>query len=264
MPHTLKVVETPFSGTALLLLVAGALWLVYLVPIWLRRSEYLATERNAARLGQTLRVLAETAEPTQELKTELTAREVAKAQREAERKIQAVSFTPEELKAKRRRVLRSTTTLFTAIGLVGLVSSISLQAALWVTGALAAKTVLGIAVLGVLAKAGRAPRLRTTQPAPVRTPAAATQPAPTWQPPSLPEPLSRRQTIPSQQPPLPSRDELLRRARAAAAEARPDEAAAQAQSLAPVSRFDQVGRVDRDKTSSGVDLDEVLRRRRAV
>jgi len=55
-------VETPFSGTAVLLAVAGVLWLVYLVPIWLRRSEYLATERNAARLGQTLRVLAETAE----------------------------------------------------------------------------------------------------------------------------------------------------------------------------------------------------------
>ena len=57
---SLKGVETPFSGTALLFLVAVVLLLVYLVPIWMRRSEYLATERNAARLGQTLRLLAET------------------------------------------------------------------------------------------------------------------------------------------------------------------------------------------------------------
>ena len=252
--------ETSFSGTALLLLVAGALWLVYLVPIWLRRSEYLATARNAARLGQTLRVLAETAEPTKELKTELSARDVARQQREAERKIQAVTYSPHEVKAKRRRIVRSTTTLFTAIGLVGLVSSISLQAALWVTAALAVKTLLGIAVLGVLAKAARAPR--QDQPAPARTaPPVASEPA--WQPPTLPEPLSRKQTIPAQSTPLPSRDELLRRARHAAAEARPEEAAAEAASLAPVSQFDQIGRVDR-KASGEVDLDEVLRRRRAV
>jgi len=120
-------VETPFSGTAVLLAVAGVLWLVYLVPIWLRRSEYLATERNAARLGQTLRVLAETAEPTEELRTELTAREVAKQHREAERVLRSQSYSDEELRARRRRILRSTTTLFTAIGLAGLVSSISLQ-----------------------------------------------------------------------------------------------------------------------------------------
>ncbi len=119
--------ETPFSGTAVLLAVAGVLWLVYLVPIWLRRSEYLATERNAARLGQTLRVLAETAEPTEELRTELTAREVAKQHREAERVLRSQSYSDEELRARRRRILRSTTTLFTAIGLAGLVSSISLQ-----------------------------------------------------------------------------------------------------------------------------------------
>ena len=230
-------------------------------PFGLRRSEYLATERNAARLGQTLRVLAETAEPTEELKTELTAREVARQQREAERKIQAVTYTPEEVKAKRRRILRSTTTLFTAIGLAGLVSSISLQAAMWVTAALAIKTLLGIAVLGVLAKAARAPRLATPAAAEPAQPAVA---KPAWQPPSLPEPLST-QTDHSQ----PNRprfliarncyDALVR----PPAEARPEEAAAQAENLAPVSQFDQIGRVDR-KSSGNVDLDEVLRRRRAV
>ena len=255
--------ETSFSGTAVLLLIAGVLWLVYLVPIWLRRSEYLATERNAARLGQTLRVLAETAAPTEELKTELTAREVAKQQREAERKLQAVSFTPAELKARRRRILRSTTTLFTTIGLFGLISSVSLQAAFWVTAALAGKTVVGLFMLSVLARAGR--RAQASQPAPAPVAARpAARPAKAWQPPSLPEPLSKRQSVPSETAPLPTREELVRRARQAAAEARPEQAAAEAETLAPVSQFDQMGRLGTQSSSGGVDLDEVLRRRRAV
>src|SRR6188474_857237 len=49
-------------GGGVLLALAAGLWLVYLIPSWLRRREYLATERNAVRLQQTLRVLAETAE----------------------------------------------------------------------------------------------------------------------------------------------------------------------------------------------------------
>ena len=48
------------SGVVIAL--AAILWLVYLVPTWFRRREYLATERNAVRLQQTLRIMAETAE----------------------------------------------------------------------------------------------------------------------------------------------------------------------------------------------------------
>lgn len=253
--------ETPFSGTAVLLAVAGVLWLVYLVPIWLRRSEYLATERNAARLGQTLRVLAETAEPTEELRTELTAREVAKQHREAERVLRSRSYSDEELRARRRRILRSTTTLFTAIGLAGLVSSISLQAAFWVTAALAGKTFIGIAILGVLARSGTRPVNLAPAAAPARP--QAPRPAATARVPRLPEPLSSRQAISAQDAPLPSREELLKQARRAAAQARPEEAAAEAKKLAPVSQFDQMGRIDRSGTAAP-DIDEVLKRRRAV
>ena len=68
-------------GSGTLLALAAALWLVYLVPSWLRRSEYLATERNALRLQQTIRVLAETAEVPVEVRTEMTARNIAAHQR---------------------------------------------------------------------------------------------------------------------------------------------------------------------------------------
>jgi hypothetical protein len=61
--------------------VAAVLWIVYLLPTWLRRSEYLATERNAIRLQQTLRILAETAEVPTEIRIEATARNVAEQQK---------------------------------------------------------------------------------------------------------------------------------------------------------------------------------------
>ncbi len=68
-------------GGGLLVAVAAALWIAYLLPSWLRRGQYLATERNAVRLQQTLRILAETAETPREVRLEATAREVATQQR---------------------------------------------------------------------------------------------------------------------------------------------------------------------------------------
>lgn len=263
---SLKGVETPFSGTALLLAVAATLWLVYLVPIWLRRSEYLATERNAARLGQTLRVLAETTEATQELRTELTAREIARQQREAQRRLREVSYDKKELVAKRRRILRSTTTLFTAIGLAGLVSSISLQAAMWVSVGLAVKTGIGFITLWVLQRAAR----KAARPVAIADAAQSTSSKGhkvnprAWTPPALPEPRAARAPVVAAPRPLPSREELLRKARLAAAQARPDEAAAEAASLAPVASFRLMGTVPSSPPRTTPDLDEVLRRRRAV
>lgn len=69
------------GGTAILIAVAAALWLLYLVPMWRRRTEYLATERNAIRLQQTLRIMAQTAEVPAEVRAELTARDVAAQRR---------------------------------------------------------------------------------------------------------------------------------------------------------------------------------------
>jgi hypothetical protein len=61
--------------------VAAVLWVAYLMPTWSRRKQYQATERNAVRLQQALRVLAETAEIPQQVRLEATARTLADQQR---------------------------------------------------------------------------------------------------------------------------------------------------------------------------------------
>lgn len=61
-------------GGGVIVLVAVALWLVYLLPSWQGRHRYYAAERNAVRLNQALRVLAETSETPQEVRLELNAR----------------------------------------------------------------------------------------------------------------------------------------------------------------------------------------------
>jgi hypothetical protein len=64
-------------GSSIVIALAALLWLVYLVPTWFRRREYLSTERNAVRLQQTLRVLAETAEIPHAVRVETSARSAA-------------------------------------------------------------------------------------------------------------------------------------------------------------------------------------------
>lgn len=89
-------------GGGLVVVAAAALWLVYLIPTWLRRREYLATERNAVRLQQTLRILAETAEVPEEVRVEANARTVVEQQRmlrEAEARAAAVARAREEAAA---------------------------------------------------------------------------------------------------------------------------------------------------------------------
>jgi hypothetical protein len=68
-------------GGGVLVAVAATLWIAYLLPSWLRRRQYLATERNAVRLQQTLRILAETSETPGEVRLGMTARDVAAQER---------------------------------------------------------------------------------------------------------------------------------------------------------------------------------------
>jgi len=72
-------------GGGVIVLVAVALWLVYLLPTWHSRRQYDAAERNAVRLNQALRVLAETSETPEEVRLELNARTAAAQQRLAKR-----------------------------------------------------------------------------------------------------------------------------------------------------------------------------------
>jgi hypothetical protein len=77
-------------GSSVVVALAAVLWFLYLVPTWLKRREYLATERNAVRLQQTMRILAESAELPSVVRVEATARTVA-AQQRALRKHQKAS-----------------------------------------------------------------------------------------------------------------------------------------------------------------------------
>ncbi|MEV8212482.1 hypothetical protein [Leifsonia sp. NPDC077715] len=95
-------------GGGVIVAIAAALWLAYLVPVWLRRREYLATERNAVRLQQTLRILAETSELPDEVRMEATARTVAEQQRilrKAEQKTLAAARAEAAAHARREQAL---------------------------------------------------------------------------------------------------------------------------------------------------------------
>ncbi len=81
--------------------VAVALWLVYLLPSWQSRHRFTSAERNAVRLSQALRVLAETAETPREVQLELTAR-TAHQQQKLARQVQADKARTELAAAKAR------------------------------------------------------------------------------------------------------------------------------------------------------------------
>lgn len=72
-------------GTTLALIIAGALWLVYLAPALRRNREFEATQKNAVRINQALRAFAQTTETPDEVVAELSHREAVIRQRERER-----------------------------------------------------------------------------------------------------------------------------------------------------------------------------------
>lgn len=90
-------------GGGAIIAFAAVLWLLYLTPTWLRRREYVRTERTAVRLQQTLRVLAETAEVPEEVRAEVSARSVAeqhRALRASARRAESVA-RPRDARAER-------------------------------------------------------------------------------------------------------------------------------------------------------------------
>ncbi|GAA2007544.1 large exoprotein [Microbacterium ulmi] len=72
-------------GGGVIVLVCVLLWLVYLLPSWASRHRYDAAERNAVRLNQALRILAETSETPEEVRLELNTRTAFVQQRLARR-----------------------------------------------------------------------------------------------------------------------------------------------------------------------------------
>ncbi|PZF60388.1 hypothetical protein DEI92_08590 [Curtobacterium sp. MCBD17_034] len=173
-----------WSG-GIVLLIAAVLWLVYLMPSWHARRQYLATERNAVRLQQTLRILAQTAELPDEVRIEMNARSLAEAQRvaaseearrraivraheaarqreitrrlaEQEPELERVAASP-ALTARRMRRSRLGATLIGFVGLVVTVVTLVAAPAMWLMALAAALVVVGaVAVLAQLAAVGRA------------------------------------------------------------------------------------------------------------
>jgi len=74
-------------GGGVIVLVSVLLWLVYLLPSWHSRHQFDAAERNAVRLNQALRVLAETSETPHEVRLELNARTAMAQQKLARRAV---------------------------------------------------------------------------------------------------------------------------------------------------------------------------------
>jgi hypothetical protein len=174
-------------GGGVMVAVAAALWVTYLMPTWARRRQYLATERNAVRLQQTLRILAETSEIPQEVRVETNARGVSAqrkllAQAEEDARIaaktagdaataarraavlRAAAARPKALtpagKAKRLRTMRALSTLLLVIGLVfAIVGATTLAAGTWtfLAGGLVA-VLVAVATLSRLATVNRSAR----------------------------------------------------------------------------------------------------------
>lgn len=92
-----------FGGaTSIVLLLVAAVWIAYVVPVWVRRRNYLATEQNAMRLQQTLRVMAETAEVPVLDRVEMSSRGIA----EQERRLRAARKAAAKAEREREEAAR--------------------------------------------------------------------------------------------------------------------------------------------------------------
>jgi hypothetical protein len=269
-------------GGGVLLVLAAGLWLLYLVPNWLRRREYDATERNAVRLQQTLRVLAETAEVPYAVRAETTAKSVAAhekmlaaaertrdaaARRQATRELAAAAPAITEVRtarvsaARRLRRTRAFTSLllFASIG-TGAVQLVLMATAGVAAGAFAvlgfsgAVALISFSMLGRLAAVSRRRALLVATRQPVARRVVQAEPVERerreWAPVAVPKPMYLSRTV---------MEQLVVDTDVAAAELEQASLLAQeqlreAQAALPAVRAPR----------PAIDIDEVLRRRRAA
>ena len=285
-----------------MLALAAGLWLVYLVPSWLRRREYLATERNAVRLQQTLRVLAETAEVPVAVRAETTARSVAQHQRTvrqaqqlaarearaieaAHRARSAAALRRDEriaaaqpavaavvsaraLAARRLRRTRALTSMVllaaavTAVVQLTIMAAAGIAAGAWLVLAFSAvAAVSSFSLLGRLAAVSRARAALVAERAPLRRAMSRSvvEPAETartsWTPIPVPKPLYLSRAV---------MDQVVVEADIAAEQLRAAAVEAEARLRAAQAALPRVEPVEAKRTLRALDLDEVLRRRRAA
>ncbi len=278
--------ELTSAGTAIMLAVAAGLWFLYLVPTWVRRREYLATERTATRLQQTMRVLAETAEVPDAVRIAATARDAARAERglrAQQRRADVMALPADSLRRQRLRRTRRMASLLmvgaTGVGLfqIWLMATTGATAGSWAVlgGALAGGGVAIAAQRGLdaraMPRAASAARTRSSSPLPRELPVRRPlDPAP-WTPVPLPQPLYLSKPPVQRMTPAVDSGTLLRQAAAQQEEA--ERAARPAASVVPLladplpaaraNRYAGMGILD-PSDSTVTDLDEVLRRRRSA
>jgi hypothetical protein len=202
---------TDFLSGGLVFAIAAVLWIVYLIPSWLRRRNFIATEHNTARLQQTLRVLVEADDAPATISADVSARGVHdqhKALREAEAKARAALRAQEKAEEEAKRdpaqlaaLARHRRRTYRQIGFVALLISVlgvAAGAALLVyTGAsallsgAAVASVLSLIALRILAAKPKSPRVpaATTSSAFVDHGYELAASARTWTPAKLPRPL---------------------------------------------------------------------------
>lgn len=287
-----------FLGGGLVFAIAAVLWIMYLIPTWKRRRNFDATERNAVRMQQTIRALAETADVPEEVEVEASARAVIEQKRilrEAEAAAmaevraataKAVGFDMEAYHRKRRaRIARMIAAAVMLITLIGTVTTgVMLFAgaawepvALWAVAFAASLFVQEIVVSSTALKPVQTARQAQEFVDYAPSGAVITR---SWQPTSLPKPLHLSEgslaaavvqsQIEAERMRLASADAALVERLAvnndAIAQFRQAQAAKVAAQAAPApgvsSRLAAMGVVEQPEVA--LNLDEVLRRRRAV
>lgn len=203
----------PVLSGGVIVLVAVLLWMLYLLPSWRGRYQYNASERNAVRLNQALRVLAETSETPEEVHLELNAR-TALAQQKLVKRLQsekesselvrlraelaATRADPVMRQARARRRVRVVSAVLLAAGLavaglgVWQLLATGAQLVVWIGGAL---TVAAAVTLQKMASVARRTARRPAQAAsaedsaPRVSPPLHDQGPASWTPRTLPEPM---------------------------------------------------------------------------
>ncbi|MES2171435.1 MAG: hypothetical protein V4479_12060 [Actinomycetota bacterium] len=288
-------------GSSVIIALAAVLWLAYLVPSWLRRREYLSTERNALRLQQTLRVMAESGEMPQEIRVENMARAavqqervlrkrqqreaaVARAQQKVrdaalQRAAQSrvaevhVSAAQGSTAARRLRRSRALTSVLLLASLVagGFGVNLLLASGAWLLLVSSAVVALGsVLMLGQLASVTRSRAqashvvARSSVAERVEAPRHQVSRHESWTPVPVPKPLylSRPQVARAVDVELQAAAELRQAAADAERKLREAHVEPEARPLRPASRFASMGIVDPAATGTP-DLDAALARRRA-
>lgn len=234
--------------------------MAYLLPLWLRRSEFYSAEKKVAPVDQVIRPSAKNPEIPGELPAELHAGGIVQKGGKAQHRLARNSIPLRLLGLRRRRAKQICSISLLVIVGMGFLSVF----ASWPTAVLITLLACGGICVAILSGINSLVQMNSRRPSPSSfsplSPLQNRENAKEWTPRSLPVPLEKKSE--SDSTVLPSHDELVRAARAKALVERPEDFAGQG--LAEVSLLGRANEDSEPKGFSNLNLDEVLRRRRAV